>query len=173
MGQEQNDNNVNATTIEDFETWLATQSEAVRAAYETHVGALKKALRSERDARAKLEKQLKKIVKGEEVPDPVKRQIEALTKQLDITSKRAEFIAAAAKRGARYPDLLARAVDIEELDDTKIGDDAFWQSLREEYDALFSPATAVQSSGGDGGAGETPPPPPTSFDDVIRDLARR
>jgi len=174
MGQ-QNETNTNdaGTTTIDFEKWLAEQPEEVRNAYEAHVSGLKKALASERDSRTKLEKQLKKLAKGEELPDPVKRQIEDLTKQLDVTAKKAKFIAKAAKAGAHYPELLAKAVDIDDLDPAALEDKTFWDNLREEYAALFAPTSVTRSRGGDGGAGENPPDSPPSFDDVIRDLARR
>jgi len=43
----------------EFETWLAEQSEAVRAAYAEHTGGLTSALQSERERRKELEKERK------------------------------------------------------------------------------------------------------------------
>ena len=160
-----------AETMVDFETWLQQQSEEVRAAYEQHVARLKGALRSERETRSQLEKQLKRILKGEEVPDSVRSQIEQATQQLRDLELRAEFISEAAKRQVLYPDLLFRAAK-EQLQNTEdLNNDLLWERLRREYPALFRPAAATRSAEDAGARGETPQLP--SVDDYIREMARR
>lgn len=159
-------------SAESFEAWLEAQPEEVRALYDAHIQRLKGALNSEREMRSRLEKQLKRIAKGEEIPDAVRQQIEELTTKLSAASRRAAFMAKATEHGAMYPDLLYAAVAEKLQDDADLSDPTLWEGLRKKYPPLFRPASGVVSNGDAGAGGDEPPAPKKSFDDVIRKLAR-
>jgi len=156
-------------TPKDFEAWLAQQPDDVREMYERHISGLKSALEREREAHRTLEKQLKRISKGEEVPEAIRTQLEALEQQVSAARRRADFVAQAAQRGAKYPKLLLAAVDLNGIE--SLEDDNLWHGLAEQYPDLFSSKPQVQSTG-DAGAGEKPPEAP-SVDRFIRTLAGR
>jgi len=153
----------------DFEAWLAQQPDDVREMYERHISGLKSALEREREAHKTLEKQLKRISKGEEVPEGIRSQLEQLEQALNTTRRRADFVTEAAQRGAKYPKLLLAAVDIEGIE--SLDDDGLWKGLAEQYPDLFSSKPQVRS-GGDAGTGEKPPETP-NVDQFIRTLAGR
>ena len=74
-----------------FDEWMAQQDQAVRSAFDAHVSGLKSALESERDARGKLEKQVKDF-------GPLQDQLKQAQSQLSQTARKADFYEAIAGR---------------------------------------------------------------------------
>ena len=87
----------------EWDTWLKEQPEAVRQAFEGHVGGLKNALTSERDKR-----------KGLESAERARKK-EADKAEQDALAEQGEFKAMAEKAQARVTELEAEVTQIETL----------------------------------------------------------
>ncbi len=99
-------------TPQDFEAWLATQAEDVKALYESHTSGLKSALKSERERNAQLAGDLRDA--ASKATGEAKAQLDELAKKAEAESKRADFYEQAA--GAGCSDLKLAWLAAREMD---------------------------------------------------------
>lgn len=90
-----------AEAVENFDTWISKQPETVRNSFDTHVDGLKSALKSERDERKTLEKQLRDLSKSAETGSEFKVQVDKLANDLQESDNKATFYSEAHDAGVK------------------------------------------------------------------------
>lgn len=135
-----------------WETVLAGLTEAQRALYEGHTQGLRGALKTERGQRQDLAGQLKaatgKLEEGSEARDA----LEKVTGQLELATKRADFVTAAVGAGVRDAGLAWLAAV--ELDAFNRKGEPDFAALKGAHPGLFGQAAAAKGNAGDGTGSE-------------------
>lgn len=118
-----------------FEAWVAGQDASVRSMLDSHTSGLKSALTSERDARAKLEKQLKDMAKSVEKGSELEKQLNDLITQHQQAQSQAEFYEAAHAQGVKNLKLAYVVATTDELVDSK--GRVNFDEMKKRYPELF------------------------------------
>lgn len=159
-------------TYENFDAFLAAQSDEVRTLHKAHEAGLKGALQKEREAREDTAKQLREAAKAAEENPTLKAQLEKLATDQEAANRRADFYEAASKPEVGITNLkLAYTVAVaDELFDKKGNVD--FKAMKADYPELFaSEKPAIPGHGGTGRRGEKTGP--SDMNETIRELARR
>ena len=156
------------TVPEDWDSFLASQSDPIKGLYEEHTKGLKSALSSEREKASDLSKQLRDAAKGADEATAAKLN-EIVASQV-LAEKRASFYETAASEGCNNLRLAwIAAQDLGEFDSKGNPD---FKVLKEKFPELFhkdKPAPPKASAG----AGTQTQPEGLNMDDLIRRAAGR
>ena len=160
-----------AQTPPNFETWYATQDESTRGLIDTHTRGLKSALDSERQLRADLSKQLKDAAGKLEKGSDAEKALTDLQAKLQQAENRAAFIETAIKPeiGCINPKLAYLVASTEQLFNRH--GDPDWEAIRKAAPELFR-ITPLRTGSADGGAGNGSTPP-ADMNQLIRRAAGR
>lgn len=140
-----------------WDTWLADQSDEVKALAETANAGLKTALQSERDARKQLDAQLKKLSKSAGDNAELTQTIEDLRTQLEGQTRKANF---ATDLGNSVTDVELAFIAAERIGAFDRDGRVNVEKLKAAHPALFNkqpaappPGNHANGSGNPGGAG--------------------
>ena len=165
-GEPNDAQNSGGETPQDFEAWLATQADDVKALYESHTTGLKSALKSERQRNADMATQLRDAAAKAE--GEAKAQLEELAGKAEAESKRADFYEQAS--GAGCSDLKLAWLAAREMDafDRKGNPDI--AAVKAAHPSLFAKPHVPDARAGKGaqGNGHTGG---TAINDAIRRAA--
>lgn len=158
-----------------FETWIATQPEAIQTLYQQDIRGLRTALQSEREQRGSLERQLREVTDQLDKGSKAREQLEAITAELESERTRADFFEEAARAGVADLRLAWLAVqdNRDELLDKK--GNVNFEKLRGTHPSLFDPkkAAPVPPGHAGSGAGQSGGPPQKDMNAFIRRSAGR
>jgi hypothetical protein len=157
------------TPIETFEDWLAAQDEKVKTLYATHTSGLQSALKSERDARSQLEKQMRDLAKKADKGSELEAALTKQADQLSALEKQAAFQDKAHAAGVRNLKLAFLAAAQAGLVNDR--GDCDFAKLKTEYPELFLSAPAPANAGN--GTGTKPTTGVTMNDFILRAAGRK
>jgi hypothetical protein len=155
-----------------WEDWLGEQGEDVRTLYNQHAQGLSTALKSERDARKGLEKELRDMAGKSAAGSEAQAQLTQMADSLGEADRKTGFYEAAHSAGVSNLKL-AYLVAVQDDLFTRSGVPDF-DALRRGYPELFG-ATAARPTTppGHAGSGTTSQPPARSMNDFIRSSSGR
>lgn len=140
------------TTVESWDTWLASQDEAQRAhitgLYETSVTGLKSALKAERDRSNSFEKKLREAAKKESGDGETKLRLTQLADELSAANRRANFYETASKAETGLVDVKAAWIIASSDAEQFIASDGSinFEALKTEHPSLFAAPAAPASA---------------------------
>lgn len=144
-------------TPKSFDEWLSAQDHSTQELIEQHTTGLRGSLQSERDARKKLEKDLKALAKGAEQGSDLHKKLEEMGTNLRDQNARADFYEEAHKKGVSNLKLAYYTAKIDGLLDEKGRVD--WDDLKKEHPELFAAAHKAATPPGNPGNGTREGPP--------------
>mgnify|MGYP002074627815 FL=1 len=150
---------------DEFEKWLANQSQEVRDLIAERFSALENTVKATRSERDTFKKELKEISAKVEVNSEAGKQLEELQRKLSVTEKKASFIEEAVKQGATRPSIAYAILNSENLYDAEGNPD--WKKLKEAVPELFK----VQNTKNNAGAGTNTVPTDNDPNIAIRNAA--
>lgn len=153
-----------------WETWLAEQTDDVKALAEGHITGLKSALDKERGDRKKFEKELRELAGKVEKGSEAEKELTRLAEAQAADERRADFYEAAHAQGVSNLKLAWIVAQQDELFDRKGNPD--FATLKEKYPELFR-APTTPTPAGRAGAGTQNPTTPPSMNDLIRGAVGR
>lgn len=153
-----------------FDSWFATQDEAVKGLLDTHTNGLKSALQSERDQRGKLQGELKKVTKELEEGTEARKQLESITTKLDELETQNAVYETLTAAGITNLKLGWMAVQASGALDKR--GNVNIETLKAEYPELFKKAAPPPGNAGSG-QNNGLPAGNGSMDDYIRRAAGR
>lgn len=133
----------------DFDAWLGSQDEKVRALLDNHTKGLRSALEGERSQRKELAKQLKELTGKVEANSDAAKQLAEISGRLELEEKRADFYEKASTAGCRNLRLAWLAAQADNLT---------VEQVKAQHPELFGtskPDTGAGHGAGSGGGGET------------------
>jgi predicted metalloendopeptidase len=145
--------NGESVTPANFEAYLETQTDDVKALYNAHSEALLNTVRATRQERDTMAKQLRELAKQQAEGSDARKQLDELGAKLERTERRAAFLEDAPSaqcKNAKAAWLLAEAGNL--FDKHGRPD---WAAIRAEAPELFGQAAANANAGT--GTGKTPP----------------
>lgn len=147
-----------------FDEWLPSQPEPIRALVEGHTSGLKTALASEREQRKELARQLRDATAAAEKGSTLAKTLEEISGRAEAAEKRAVFFEMASQPGIgctnpRAAFLVAQAEGLFRKDGTPD-----WAALQVVAPELFRKAGQANAGAGVG----APPPAKASMNDFIR-----
>jgi hypothetical protein len=140
-----------------FTEWLEKQDAIVRGLYDTEVQGLKSALKSERDARGTLEKDLRDAAAKAEKGSEAEKQLTGMADRVAESDGKAAFYEAAHGVGVTNLKLAYLVAKQDELFDRKGNPD--FEALKKGYPELFGKPGAPPPPPGNAGAGTGGTPP--------------
>lgn len=153
-----------------WDAWLETQDETVRGLVGDRFKVLESALKSERNQRSDLARQLRDVTAKAEKGSELEKALTEVSAQLEVTERRAAFYEEAGRPeiGCTNPRLAYLAAVEGDLIDKRGRID--WEALKASAPELFRPRVPQGNAGaGTGG----PPPAQKSMNDFIRRAAGR
>ena len=144
-----------------YDAWLEQQPDEIKSLLDTHTRGLKSALASEREARNRLEKDLRDAAKKAEKGSEMEQQLTRLADQAAEADRRAAFYEDAHRLGVTNLKLAYLVATQGRVN---------WQALKESYPELF---TGPRPPVGNAGAGTKEPPKPGGMNEFIRRSAGR
>ena len=141
-----------------WEAILATLPEEQRALYESHTQGLQSALRTERQQRQDLAKQLREASGQLEAGSKARQDLEALQAQFEDAQRRADFATEAGGQGVSNVKLAYLAAQEFDLFDRR--GNVQWDELKQQAPELFR--QSQQPARGNAGAGTAAPPSPAA-----------
>lgn len=156
-------------TPQDFEAWFKAQAAPTQALINTRFERLEGALKSEREGRKGLEKQLKAAASKAEEGSELRQQLDALNVQLEQEGTRADFYEEGLKQGVADLRLawLAYSADAGQYSRRGRID---WDALKTDHPSLFATQTVPR---GNAGAGTGTQTPTRGMNEAIRAAAGR
>jgi hypothetical protein len=136
---------------QDFDSWLASQPEDVKTLLSGHTAGLKNALKSERDARSDLEKQLRDLAAKSEKDSDAQKQLTSMADQMGEADRKAGFYEAAHAAGVKNLKLAYTVAVSDEMFDRR-GNINF-QAMKEAYPELFGGVQKAPTGNAGSGAG--------------------
>lgn len=152
-----------------FEAWLAAQTEDVKGLITSHTAGLKSALDAERDARKKLEKELRTAAGKLQEGDTTRQELEKAANDLAALTVRADFYEKAHAAGVTNLSLAYIAASQGGLIDEKGKADL--DGLKAAYPELFASRQPPAGNAGNGRAGGAQAP--ADMNRIIRQAAGR
>lgn len=134
----------------DFTSWFNTLAPEVQELVDTHVDGLKNALKSERQSKKDLERQLKDLTKQAEDGSELHTKLQALQTELQTTSAKANFFEQVATAKVTNPKLAWLAAVDAGLVDMRTGEcdlGKLKQQAPELFQAKAGPPQGNQGSG--------------------------
>ncbi len=150
-----------------FESWIETQPDEVKALLDGHIKGLKTALDSEREARRSFEKQVRELAAKAEQGSEAQKQLIAMADQVQALTRQQTFYDEAHARGVNNLKLAYLAAQNDGLMDEQGRVD--WERLKKSYPQLFG-ATGGPPQG-NAGSGMQKPSGLTSMNTIIRRAA--
>lgn len=144
-------------TPKSFDEWLSAQDHATQERIEQHTAGLRGSLQSERDARKKLEKELKSLAKGAEQGSELQKKLEEMGTGLKDQNARADFYEEAHKKGVSNLKLAYHTAKLEGLMDERGRVD--FDDLKKQFPELFATASKAPPPPGNAGHGTREGPP--------------
>ena len=166
-GEPNDAQNPGGETPQDFEAWLATQADDVKALYESHTSGLKTALKSERQRNADMATQLRDAAAKAE--GETKAALEDMAGKAEAEAKRADFYEAAAGAGCTDLKLAFLAAQADDLFDRKGRPDI--AAVKAAHPSLFSAPRVPDARAGRGAQGGNGHTGGAAIDDAIRRAA--
>lgn len=157
------------TTPLEFDSWLGQQPDEVKTLLDGHTKGLKSALSSEREARGKLEKELRDAAKKAEKGSEMEQQLTSLADQVAESDRKTEFYEAAHAAGVTNLKLAYLVAVQDEMFDRH--GRVNWDAMKQSYPELF--AGAKKPPAGNAGAGTQEPPKTGGMNEFIRRSAGR
>lgn len=141
---------------EDYDTWIKGQPPEVKTRIDSRLSALQSALKSERDGKNSLERQLKTLSKSAKDSPELQAQIDKLSADLETEALRGSFLEESFRKGVSDPVLAWKAVQGSDFVDKRGQVD--WSRLQEEHPALFAKPEApkLPSANAAAGTGKQP-----------------
>ena len=158
-----------STTPLEFDSWLDQQPDEVKTLLDGHTKGLKSALSSEREARARLEKDLRDAARQAEKGSEMEQQLTHLADEAAEADRRASFYEDAHAAGVANLKLAYLVAVQDEMFDCQ--GRVNWQALKESYPELFT--TARRPPAGNAGSGTQAPPTTGGMNEFIRRAAGR
>lgn len=152
-----------------YDAWLEQQPDEVKALLDNHTKGLKSALTSEREARSRLEKDLRDAAKKAEKGSETEQQLTRLADEAAEADRRATFYEDAHRLGVTNLKLAYLVAVQDEMFDRQ--GRVNWQALKESYPELFG--GAHKPPAGNAGAGTQTPPKSGGMNEFIRRSAGR
>jgi hypothetical protein len=152
-----------------FEAWIEKQDESTKELYENHISGLKNTVKTTRQERDDLAKQVREILPKAEKGSEFEKNLTETLAKLEATERRATFVEEAVKPGidCRNPKAaFALAVTIDAFDKRGNPD---WALLKREAPELFGKLTPPAH----GGSGTDAPPQANDINSMIRRAAGR
>jgi hypothetical protein len=152
-----------------FEAWMEKQDESTRALYENHINGLKTTVKTTRQERDDLAKQVREILPKAEKGSEFEKNLTETLLKLEATERRATFVEEAVKPGidCRNPKAAyAYAVTVDAFDKKGNPD---WELLKREVPELFGRSSPPAH----GGSGTESPPQANDINSMIRRAAGR
>lgn len=169
-GNEQGGDNGGTPLV--FDAWIASQPDDVKTLLDTHTRGLKSALDSERDARKKVEKELRDLAANAEKDSDAQRQLTAMADQMSEADRKADFYEAAHAVGVSNLRLAYTVAVQDEMFDRR-GQVNFDQ-MKQSYPELFVGEKPNKKPAGNAGAGTNgDQPAATGMNTFIRRAAGR
>ena len=153
-----------------FEDWYKGLAPEQQEAVDTHIDGLKSALKSEREERKTVERQLREIAKRAEEGSDLRQQLDTLATEQATANAKATFYEQAHGAGVKNLRLAWLAAADAGLVDAKSGECDFGR-LKQAAPELFAPKLAAGNNAGNG-AGQTGVKEP-SMNDWLRAAAGR
>ena len=147
-----------------FDGWLEAQPEDVKNLLDVHTKGLSSALKSERENRKDLEKQLRDLAKKAEAGSDAEAQLTAMADQQATASRRADFYESAHREGVTNLKLAFTVAAQDELFDKKGNVD--FGEMKKSYPELFGAVAGANANAGNGT--KAPPKAGKSMNDFIR-----
>lgn len=166
-GSPAQDDKATGAQTQSWETFLAAQPKEIQGMYEEHVTGLKNTVSATRKERDDAIKELKKVAKTAEEGSEARKQLEAITAQLETSNRRAEFAEEAVKPeiGCTNPRLAWLAATESGLFKSNGSPD--WEAIKAAAPELFG--GRQKAPPGNAGSGtNNPAPGKPSMDDWIR-----
>jgi len=161
--------NETAGAPQDFAAWIAAQDDATKALYNDHIGGLKSALKSERDERKGLAKQVAELAKQAEAGSDAQKQLEAFGKQLETADRRTAAYEQLHQAGVSNLKAALTLAEADEMFDRR--GNVQIKELKEAYPELFRAAPTTNGNAGNGtGAGQ---PKGGTMNEIIRNRVGR
>lgn len=149
---EQDGDEDGTSTEPTWESFLAEQSDEVKALYEASIEKLKSTVTATRKEREKFKDQLKELSDLAKDNPELKKKIGELEGRLDAANKKADFFAEAPDEGCKNPKAAFSLAVAEELFTSRGLPD--WDAIREEAPELFTDPSTLDSGGGEGSGGD-------------------
>ena len=152
-----------------FEAWIEKQDESTKELYENHISGLKNTVKTTRQERDELAKQVREILPKAEKGSAFEKDLTETLAKLEATERRATFAEEAVKPGidCRNPKAAyAYAVNVDAFDKRGNPD---WTLLKKEVPELFGKSSPPAH----GGSGTDSPPQANDINSMIRRAAGR
>lgn len=149
-----------------FENWLKEQPDDVQTMIAGHISGLTSALKSEREARSKFEKDLTAATKQLEEGSTIKQELEKIRAASAASSSKATFYEKAHGAGAKNLRLLHLAA--QEAGAIREDGSADFEALKKDFSELFGGSAGPGPSNAGSGNRGGDPEKKTSMDDLIR-----
>lgn len=160
-GQQPDSESDKGATPETFEAWLSKQDESTQSLIEQRFTVLQNSLRSERDEKKSLDRQLKALSKSLDEGSEAKGQVDRLRSDLSEQAVRADFYEEAHKKGVSNLKLAYSAAKLDNLIDEKGRVD--WTALKTQNPELFAVSQKPNYPPGNPGQGNREGPPKTQL----------
>ena len=162
MPDEGNQNNVNnqqggdgqgSGTPPTFDDWLKGQDDTVKGLIDSHISGLQSALKSERETRKDLEKQVRDLAGKAEKGSEAEKQLTELADKLSATDKRVTAYESLSAAGCSNLKLAWLAASESGLIDGQ--GNVSMEKLKSQFPELFKTATSQPKGNAGSGAGQT------------------
>lgn len=153
-----------------FDAWLESQAPEIKGLYEAHTKGLRNALVAERSERDALAKQMREASGKLEAGSEAQKALQAIQAKYEALERRQSFTDEAVKPGIGCTD--ARLAYLAALEIGAISDKGKidWDTLRQQFPALFKSAVGNANAGTGTGA---PPPVKVDMNQMLRRAAGR
>jgi len=170
-GEEDSGDKDQGTTSEtlEFDSWIASQADPVKAMFDNHVKGLKSALNTEREIRETAEKNLRELAGKAGAGSDAQKKLTEMADQMLEADHRVDFYEEAHRTGVTNLKLAYLVAKQEELFDRKGRVD--FEVLKKEYPELFG-AKAKTPEGNAGNGTDDKIKAGGTMDDYIRRQAR-
>lgn len=156
-----------SASITSWDAFLESQADEVKLLYSEHVNGLKSALKSERESRSALEKQLRELAGKAEKGSESEKQLMEMADRLSESDRKADFYESAHAAGVSNLKLAWMIAKADDLFDRNGNVD--FEKMKASYPEIFGGGRLQQAKGNAGsgtnigsGAGKT------SMDDLLR-----
>lgn len=154
-----------------YDAWIAGQDESVKTLLNGHLSGLKSSLSSERDARSKVEKQLKELALKAEKGSELEQKLNNLVAEQQKAQSQAEFYELAHAAGIKNLKLAFMVASNDELIDGR--GRVNFDEMKRRYPELFGTGQSGAAGNAGAGTGNNGQAGARSMNDFIRTAAGR
>jgi sugar-specific transcriptional regulator TrmB len=152
-----------------YEVWLETQPDEVKELLKERFESLENTVKATREERDTFKGELKELAKKVTDDSEAGIQISELSKKLELSERKANFIVEAVKNGATRPTAAYAIATAENLYDDKGNPD--WNRIKESVPELFKVTNTSNNAGS--GTNKNALPNKNDFNNRVREAARQ